>query len=249
MSAEPVPGPPQQRPASREPDSTRHRIPAGHGVALPLREGQIVRVVNTSGTQVVDTWAFGPDDGEFLSLEHTRELLQRAAFGVGDRLVSNRYRPLLHVLEDTSPGDHDTLIAPCSREMYARMGAPADHRSCTDNLHEALAAVGRRTATVPSPWNLFMRVPIAADGTLEFLRPEPWPGGAVTLRAEADLVLVCSACPDDLYPTNGGDGRPQDAHLELMASGRRTGPHFRPSGGRAVSSMFCGTPTTGSGSS
>jgi hypothetical protein len=33
-------------------------IPARHGVATFVPAGQIIKIVNTSGTQVVDTWAF-----------------------------------------------------------------------------------------------------------------------------------------------------------------------------------------------
>jgi uncharacterized protein YcgI (DUF1989 family) len=37
------------------------------------------------------------------------------------------------------------------------------------------------------------------------------------MRAEMDCLMVFSACPDDVYPTNGGDGTPVDAHVELVA--------------------------------
>lgn len=193
----------------------RHRVAAGHGLAVAVRAGEHASVVNTPGTQVVDTWAFTPEPGEHLSMEHCREVLQRLWFGVGDTLVSSRYRPLLTVVADSSPGRHDTLIVPCSTAMYERMGAGPDHRSCATNMREALAAVGRACDVVPAAWNLFMSVPVAADGALTFERPRSRAGDRVVLRAERDLVLVCSACPDDLYPTNGGSGRPQDVHVEI----------------------------------
>lgn len=44
------------------------RIPARRGVAARVKRGQTVRVINTHGKQVVDTWAFNADDdGEHLS--------------------------------------------------------------------------------------------------------------------------------------------------------------------------------------
>ncbi len=34
-------------------------LAASHGLAVELAEGQSIKIVNTHGSQVVDTWAFG----------------------------------------------------------------------------------------------------------------------------------------------------------------------------------------------
>ncbi|MDH3895659.1 MAG: urea carboxylase-associated family protein, partial [Chromatiales bacterium] len=68
--------------------------------------------MNTEGGQVVDTWAFCVDDAdEYLSMEHSRSANYTLLFKPGERLFSNRFRPLLRLLDDTSPGYHDTLHA------------------------------------------------------------------------------------------------------------------------------------------
>ncbi|MBV9584004.1 MAG: DUF1989 domain-containing protein, partial [Alphaproteobacteria bacterium] len=65
-------------------------IPARRGSALRLRRGQKVRVVNTKGQQVVDTWAFSEADlTEFMSMEHSRVAMGRIIPGIGDALVTN----------------------------------------------------------------------------------------------------------------------------------------------------------------
>ena len=70
-------------------------ISAGRGAVVRLRAGQHVRVINTHGTQCVDTWAFVADDvAEFLSMEHSRSTLEKVHFEVGDVLATNRYAPL-----------------------------------------------------------------------------------------------------------------------------------------------------------
>lgn len=189
-------------------------VPAGRGLALSLSAGERARIVNTRGTQVVDTWAFVQGDlAEFLSLEHSREVRQKILFDVGDQLVTNRYRPILTLVADTSPGEHDTLIAACSRPMFAMLGRGADHANCTDNLHAALAALDLRSAVTPSPWNLFMSAPVQDGRRIEFRRPRCRPGDHVELCAELACILVFSACPDDAYPTNGGDGTPADVDV------------------------------------
>lgn len=192
-------------------------VPAGRGLAVALAQGARLRVINTPGTQVIDTWAFAMGDPyEHLSMEHCREVLQRIVFEPGDVLLSNRYRPMLELTEDTSPGGHDTLIAACSAAMYARSGAGHDHANCADNLAHALEGHGHLIPFTPAPWNLFMLAPVRDGRTIAYERPTSRPGDAVTLTALADCLMVFSACPDDVYPTNGGDGKPRDVALELL---------------------------------
>ena len=98
---------------------TMIEIPARKGKAVRVRKGQRVKVVNTTGQQVVDTWAFSADDlAEFMSMEHSRVAIGQIIPAVGDTLVTNRRRPILTLIEDTSGGIHDTLFAACDRWRY-----------------------------------------------------------------------------------------------------------------------------------
>ncbi|MFO1082117.1 MAG: urea carboxylase-associated family protein [Reyranellaceae bacterium] len=192
-------------------------IPARRGKAAVMTAGQTVTVINTHGEQVVDTWAFSRADlSELLSMEHTRAHTLHLVPRPGDVLRSNRRRPMLTVLEDTSGGIHDTLMAACDRHRYALLGVEGYHDNCTDNLHAALAELGLVPPEVPSPLNLFMNIPWAADGGLQFAAPpRPVPGGHVRLRAEMDLVIAFSACPQDIVPINGVANRPVEAHFSI----------------------------------
>lgn len=117
---------------------TTFTIPARRGKAARVRRGQVVRVINTHGEQVVDTWAFREGVlGEFMSME-------------------------------------------------------------------------------PSPLNLFMNIPVRADGVLSFEAPVSTPGSHVALRAEMDLVVAFSACPQDILPINGIARRPTEAHFQVL---------------------------------
>ncbi len=195
----------------------RFTIPARSGVAMAVARGQSVRVVNTHGTQVVDTWAFNRDDlSEFLSMEHTRAHALTVFPTTGSTLYTNRRRPILTFLEDTSGGIHDTLIAACDRYRYEQLGCTEYHENCTDNLAASLKWLGFEASGTPSPLNLFMNIPLTGTGVLSFQPPVSAPGAFVTLRAEMDLVIAFSACPQDLVPVNGIDCRPVDAHFELI---------------------------------
>ena len=191
-------------------------IPARRGKAAFVRNGQIVRVINTHGQQVVDTWAFSSDDmTEFMSMEHSRTSLGRIMPVVGQAMVTNRRRPILTLIEDTSGGIHDTLLAACDRYRYELLGCEDYHDNCTDNLATALAALGLAPSETPSPWNLFMNIPVAADGSVGFEPPVSGPGDYVALRAEMDCVVAFSACPQDIVPINGADCVPTEAHFQV----------------------------------
>ena len=110
-------------------------IPARGGRAAALRSGDHIRVINTHGQQVVDTWAFNQADmDEFMSMEHSRTSLGRIMAEVGDSMVTNHRRRILTVVEDTSGGIHDTLIAACDRYRYELLGCEEYHDNCADNL-------------------------------------------------------------------------------------------------------------------
>jgi uncharacterized protein YcgI (DUF1989 family) len=191
-------------------------IPARTGKATVAAVGQHIQVINTHGQQVVDTWAFNRDDEtEFMSMEHTRTTLGRIMPLVGQSMVTNHRRPILTLVEDTSGGIHDTLLAACDRYRYELLGCEEYHDNCTDNLATALLEIGLTLPETPSPWNLFMNIPVAADGTVGFEPPVSKPGDYVVLRAEMDCVVAFSACPQDMVPINGTDCVPTEAHFRV----------------------------------
>lgn len=193
-----------------------HLIPARKAAATSLAAGQRVRLVNTHGTQVVDCWAFAvPDTSEFMSMEHSRVELERAIPRVGDSLFTNRRRPVLTLIEDSSPGVHDTTLAACDIYRYQRLGYDGVHDNCTDNLRAAMRDSGYVLPAVPCPLNFWENARILADGSQRIEPPVSRPGDHILLRAELDLVIVFSACPQDMAPTNGIGATPMEAHFTI----------------------------------
>lgn len=181
-------------------------VPARKGLALRIEQGRSFSVVNTHGTQVVDTWAFNAADiAEFMSMEHSRAGLRRLCARTGDAYLTNKRRPILTVTDDTSPGRHDTLVAACDVHRYHQLGHQGHHDNCTENLAAALAALGLKAPETPSPLNLFMNIPWELNGDMFWNEPMSLAGDAVTLRAEMDVIAVFSCCPMDLLPINGKD--------------------------------------------
>ncbi|KAF9888650.1 hypothetical protein FE257_008408 [Aspergillus nanangensis] len=186
-----------------------HRtLPARGAAAILVKKGQSIKVINTFGKQVVDFFAFGVEfPNEHLSMVHTRSMNSKLYAKQGDQLYSSRRRTMFTFVEDTSPGVHDMVWAPCDRERYRMLGCEGYHDNCSDNLHRILSenfpAQAIRDSWTPDPLNLFMNVPIAADGGLSITEPVSSAGQFVLLRAEMDVVVAMSACPQDMVPTNG----------------------------------------------
>jgi uncharacterized protein YcgI (DUF1989 family) len=192
-------------------------IPARRGKAVFLEQGTSIKVINTHGSQVVDTFAFVTHKvTEFMSMEHSRPYFMGLRPHIGDVLVTNKRRPILTLVEDSGPGVHDTLMAACDSYRYGLLGVTGYHDNCTDNLSAAMQALGLREPETPAPLNLFMNIPWTEDGTLSWGEPVTEPGDYVVLRAELDLVIAFSACPQDILPINGLVGETTEAHFQIL---------------------------------
>jgi uncharacterized protein YcgI (DUF1989 family) len=187
-----------------KPNSEYILVPAREGRAVRVPAKGLFRIVDVEGQQVGDLFAFSTQNvGEYLSAEHTRVGVSRLFPRVGEAFLTNRRRPILTLMADDSPGFHDMLMAACDPTRYRLLGATGWHASCQENLSQAKADLDHGSVEVPQPINLFMNVPIDPDGTLGFQPARTRPGDSVTLRAEMDVIVVLSACPQDLNPING----------------------------------------------
>jgi uncharacterized protein YcgI (DUF1989 family) len=194
-------------------------IPARKAVTVPIGKGQSIKITNTHGKQVVDFWAFHPNDAhDYLSMVHTRTVLLKVSLGVGDALFSTRRKPILTLVEDTTRGVHDMIWSACDAERYRMQGFVGYHDNCSDNMHTSLkeSCLTLKIADdwVPDPLNLFMNVAIDHRGCLDIKPPTSEKGQYVVLKAHADLILVMSACPQDLAPVNAG--MPTDCEYEVF---------------------------------
>jgi uncharacterized protein YcgI (DUF1989 family) len=193
-----------------------HTIPARRGKATFLAAGDSIKVINTHGTQVVDFWAFVANmQTEYVGMEQSRATWTHLYPQTGTALYTNRRRPLLWLDEDTSPGRHDTLMAPCDNERYGLLGCTDYHDNCRDNMHAALAELGISVPYTPASLNLFMNIPWTDSGGLSFDPALSKPGDYVVLRAELDCICVMSTCPQDILAINSQ--KPTEAHFEILS--------------------------------
>ena len=169
------------------------------GTAFRIERGQLLKVIDLEGEQVADLVSFNTADlEEWLSSGRSIDYANSIYLTKGNILYSNRSRPMWTIMAD-DVGRHDFLLTPCSPETFEIIyGNKEPHPSCFQNLEEALAAFGIRSDVIPTTFNIFMNVEVAADGKLSILPPRSQAGDALVLRAEMDLIVGLTACSAEM---------------------------------------------------
>ena len=201
------------------------KIPAKFGKAFFVKSNDTLKLINTYGTQVVDCWAINSENlDEYMCMETSRVWSQRLNPIVGDTFVTNRRNPILTIVEDTSPGVHDTFMAACDLKRYELLGVKNYHRNCADNLIEALKKenVFLKNAILAS-FNIFMNIQVQSDRiTLKTLPTVSKPGDSITLRAEMNSYVIFSSCPQDIVKIQGqNDNEPKSVNVEITTNDNR----------------------------
>jgi uncharacterized protein len=194
----------------------KRQLSRNTGFAFDVKRGQTIRV--TSQT-IIDFVCFNRDNlRERFDQARTKANQRKVFISTGDVLVSKLNNTMMTIVEDTfKEGHHDLQEGMCSRKRhelaaqrgiwektYGRPLSEMPPHGCTENLAGVLAPYGIALEDVPSPFNIFQHMIIHQDtGELEHspIRPKP-PGAHVTLRAEMNLLVALSICPD---MSAGGD--------------------------------------------
>jgi urea carboxylase-associated protein 1 len=177
-------------------------VPAGHRL----------RIVDLEGNQAVDTLFYNAaDTHEHYSAQDTIQAQGNIYLTTGSVLRSNRGRALLRIEDDTC-GRHDTLGGACSAESNTvRYALEKRHmHSCRDSFLLALAQHDRGMSKrdLPSNINFFMNVPVTPQGGLTFADGISGAGRHVEMRAEMDVLVLISNCPQLNNPCNAYNPTP-----------------------------------------
>jgi urea carboxylase-associated protein 1 len=187
-------------------------VPAGRAWLHVLRRGQTLRILDLEGNQAVDTLFFNAHDTrERYSAADTIVAQGNLYLTTGTRLISNEGNVMLTIVADNC-GRHDTLGGACAAESnqvrYALESWPM--HSCRDSFLLACAdapfALDKRDLV--SNINFFMNVPVTPDGRLSFEDGLSAPGKFVELRAEMDVIVLVSNCPQLNNPCNAYNPTP-----------------------------------------
>jgi hypothetical protein len=173
-----------------------------------LDTGDHLRIIDLEGQQAVDFLVYDAAKLENrYNAANTIKINRSIYVGAGCRLISDLGDVLMTVSEDTV-GHHDTLGGCCSTEINALRYGIAGTASCRTNFVAALAEHGLGPRDIVANINFFMNVPVRPDGTTEIVEGLSEPGDFVDLRAERDVLVVISNCPQLYNPCSGWDPTP-----------------------------------------
>lgn len=185
-------------------------VPALAPWLFRIAKGQTLRIVDLEGNQAVDFLIYAAgDDAERYSAQDTIAAQANIFLKTGSVLLSNEGRAMM-TITGTNVAYHDTIGGACSCESNTlRYGhhTKAQH-ACVENFLDANVRVGRGKRDMVSNINFFMNVPVEADGALGIVDGISAPGLTVDVRAELDVEVVVSNCPQINNPCNGFNPTP-----------------------------------------
>jgi len=185
-------------------------VPARAPWLYPVAKGQTLRIVDLEGNQAVDFLLYSAaDDAERYSAQDTVAAQGNLFLREGTVLRSNEGRPMMTIAASAVPY-HDTIGGACSCESNTlRYGHHTkSQHACVENFLEANLTQGRGKRDIVSNINFFMNVPVEPDGSLGIVDGLSAPGLTVDLRAEMDVVVVVSNCPQINNPCNAFNPTP-----------------------------------------
>jgi uncharacterized protein len=181
-------------------------VEAGDPFTHEIHKGQIVRIVDLEGNQSADTLFFNARDySDRYSSQDTIREQGNNYLTTGTRLLSSGGGVLLTIVADTC-GRHDTLGGACATESnMVRYGVETRHmHACRQSFVKGIQQWkhGLEKRDLPSNINFFMNVPVTPEGELHFTDGVSGPGKYVELRAEMDVLMLISNCPQLNNPCN-----------------------------------------------
>jgi uncharacterized protein len=200
--------------------SRREIVGAGEPWLGSIKKGQYFRIVDSEGNQAVDTLFYRAGTlEERYSAQDTIRAQGNIYLSTGTALMSNEGNTMLSIVADTC-GRHDTLGGACSAESNTvRYALEKRHmHSCRDNFLIALARWGSQHGQgfskrdLASNINFFMNVPVTPEGKLTFADGISSAGRYVEMRAEMNITVLISNCPQLNNPCNAYNPTP----IELL---------------------------------
>jgi urea carboxylase-associated protein 1 len=193
----------------------RQTVPAGDYWMEVIRTGQTLRILDLEGNQAADTLFYAvADPTERYSAIDTIRAQGNVYLTAGSVLMSTEGRPMLTITADTC-GRHDTLGGACATESntvrYA-LDRKCMH-ACRDSWLRAVAErdeFGLTKRDITHNINFFMNVPVTPDGGLTFADGISGSGKYVEMRAEMDVIVLISNCPQLNNPCNAYNPTPID---------------------------------------
>ena len=197
--------------------SFQHVIPAGEPFVREITTGEHFRITDLHGNQAVDTLFYNAHDyADRYSAQDTIREQRNIYLTTGTKLLSTLGHTLLTIVADTC-GRHDTLGGACSNESnMVRYAIEKRHmHSCRASFLKAVTEWehGLTKRDITCNINFFMNVPVTPEGKLTFEDGVSDAGKYVEMRAEMDVLVLISNCPQLNNPCNAYNPTPVEVRI------------------------------------
>jgi uncharacterized protein YcgI (DUF1989 family) len=201
-------------------------MPGKSGLAIEVKKGHYLRIIDLEGKQVCDMAVFNKDNPrEKLSTSFSRsryvpkvvgEYMPHDRLMEGDTLMSTLCRPMMAIVKETAPekGVHDCHHRMCNRYLYEVIFGVGPQDGCQEIISKVVAQYGILPEDIPDTLDINMRY------THDVLRhcwvigePVSRPGDYIEFRAEMDCLVALSVCPLEIGPCNAGKSTPMKAEI------------------------------------
>jgi uncharacterized protein len=189
-------------------------VPACEGRAFEVLTGQVLRIHQIEGGQVGDCVFFNARDyRESFHVGQSWALNGILGTGTAKSFTHFYSKPprenvMLTVVEDTVRNHWGNMGGRCTARLYELRDGLTEHRSCQENLADALAPYGVDGDDIIDVFNVFMDVELTPDGGFRIRPTKVTRDDYIDLRAEMDILAAISACPANTSPTNAGTTKP-----------------------------------------
>lgn len=201
-------------------------MPGKSGLAVEVKKGQHLCIIDLEGKQVCDMAVFNKDNlREKLSTSYSRTRYEPKAVGEyiprdklmeGDTLMSTLCRPMMTIIQEMNEvkGVHDCHNRMCNRYLYEVQLGIGPQDGCHEIISKSVAPYGLLPEDIPDTLDINMSY------THDCVRhrwvigePVSRPGDYIEFRAEMDCVVALSVCPLEMGPCNAGKSTPMKAEI------------------------------------
>jgi urea carboxylase-associated protein 1 len=193
----------------------KYTVDAGDYFIRYVPAGATFRFVDLEGNQAADTLFYNAHNpAERYSATDTVREQGNVYLTACSQLRSNENNIMLEIVADTC-GRHDTLGGACATESNT-VRYDLEKRcmhACRDSWMLAISEnpeFGLDKRDISHNINFFMNVPVTEAGGLTFEDGISAPGKYVEMKAEMDLIVLISNCPQLNNPCNGYNPTPID---------------------------------------
>jgi uncharacterized protein YcgI (DUF1989 family) len=201
-------------------------MPGKSGLAVEVKKGQYLRVIDLEGKQVCDMAVFNKDNvREKLSTSYSRtryepkvvgEYVPRDKLMEGDTLMSTLCRPMMTIVKETSvvKGVHDCHNRMCNRYLYEVQLGIGPQDGCHEIISKAVAKYSILPEDIPDTFDINMSYTHDCVKHCWVIgEPVSRPGDYIEFRAEMDCIVALSVCPLEIGACNAGKSTPMKVEI------------------------------------